>query len=69
MDSDGTDLTKITVEGLVVSQPSWSPDGSKIVCIGWPEIKKYDPRNNGTLWVINADGTNKRQLTYGPWPK
>jgi Tol biopolymer transport system component len=41
----------------------WSPDGTKIAYL------KYDGRiydkNNGTIWIVNSDGTNRRQLTPG----
>jgi Tol biopolymer transport system component len=42
------------------------PSGEKIVCIGWPHPHKYNPRINGTVWIMNSDGTNKQQLTFGP---
>lgn len=35
---------------------AWSPDGKKIV------YTRTQP-GDGTLWVMNADGSNKRQLT------
>lgn len=52
---DGTNLTRLTTsQGC---SPAWSPDGEKIVyCDSSP--------NNGRLWVMNKDGTNKRQLTF-----
>ncbi|HMN18933.1 MAG TPA: hypothetical protein PKD03_15070 [Ignavibacteriaceae bacterium] len=42
------------------------PSGEKIVCIGWPHPHIYNPRINGTIWIMNTDGTNKQQLTFGP---
>ncbi len=36
--------------------PDWSPDGSQIV------YEVGDGRNNGELWVMNADGNNQRRL-------
>lgn len=60
---DGTNATKLTTEGG--EEPSWSPDGSKIVYCRFnpwvdPKVNPY----NGRLWIMHADGTNKQQLTY-----
>jgi len=39
-------------------EPSWSPDESQIVFIS--------RRNNiNQIWVMNADGTNRKQFSYG----
>jgi TolB protein len=35
--------------------PDWSPDGSKIA-----------PPGFGRIFVMNADGSNPTQLTFGP---
>jgi len=58
--SDGTDGHDILVNlGVSVNDPAWSPDGNRLVFDG-----------NGTrgsqLWVVDADGTNLRQLTPTP---
>lgn len=63
MTTDGTNLIQLTTNGGL--QPSWSPDGQKIVFVGFSD-KEYDPENNGTLYVMNIDGGNRHQLTYGP---
>lgn len=47
---DGGAVTRLT-EG---SEPAWSPDGSKLVFVG-----------KGGLFTINADGSDRRQLTTG----
>jgi TolB protein len=51
----GTGLTKITdTQGF---SADYSPDGEKIVyCDSSP--------GNGRLWIMNKDGTNKKQLTF-----
>jgi Tol biopolymer transport system component len=42
-------------------QPVWSPDGSKIA------FKRYSPAGGlGTIWIIDSDGNNPRQLTFLP---
>jgi TolB protein len=52
---DGTNLTKLTdTQGF---SADYSPDGEKIVyCDSSP--------GNGRLWIMNKDGTNKKQLTF-----
>ncbi|MDH4068948.1 MAG: S9 family peptidase [Ignavibacteria bacterium] len=48
-----------------VSQPSVSPDGSQIVyTVTIPSLGSN--KNASDLWVISADGTNRRQLTTDP---
>jgi Tol biopolymer transport system component len=57
INADGTGLTDLT-PGLLdnASQPSWSPDGSRIV------FARDFPRG---IWVMNADGSGMTQLTFG----
>jgi len=62
MNADGSNTIS---PGVLGYKPSWSPDGNQIVYTGWTE-KHYNPRHNGVLYIINADGSNKRQLTFGP---
>ncbi|MEO0227443.1 MAG: hypothetical protein ABIL70_05275 [candidate division WOR-3 bacterium] len=47
--------------------PCWSPDGSYFVFTGWTD-KPYNPHENVVLYIIKADGSGKRQLTFGPEP-
>lgn len=53
MNSDGSDLKHLTKDGM---DPSWPPDGKRIVYKG---LEK-------TLWIMDADGKSKRQLTFRP---
>ena len=50
MDADGKDKRVISDNGL---HPSWSPDGKRIVCT-----------NGRQLYVMDADGRNRTQLTH-----
>lgn len=55
MNPDGTDVTHLGSETGIMAQ--WSPDGKRIVCMG-------DGGNNQPdLFVMDADGKNRRQLT------
>jgi serine/threonine protein kinase len=53
MNADGSGRTKI-IDGA--EQPSWSPDGGRIVCRGCVE-------SNCGLLVANADGSGKRLIS------
>ncbi|MEM3501898.1 MAG: DUF5050 domain-containing protein [Candidatus Bathyarchaeia archaeon] len=53
---DGSDLTQLT-HGIMDGEPSWSPDGSRIVFTGWDD---GDPE----IYLIDQDGSNRLQLTF-----
>mgnify|MGYP000889828828 CR=1 FL=1 len=55
MDDDGSNLRRI-IETTAYSC-NWSPDGKYIVFTD-------ASAENGRLWIINSDGSNKRQLTF-----
>jgi len=72
MNTDGTgkqQLTRTSVNGLTRTginirwscRPAYSPDGKNIV---------YACTQSGRseIWVMNADGTNQRQLTFPGYP-
>jgi len=54
--ADGTRLRRLTRESEFAFAPSWSPDGRRIAYIS-RSLLGFD-----TPWVMNSDGTGKRQL-------
>jgi TolB protein len=60
MNADGSNLRNISGTGNDVNDdaPSWSPDGTKIA------FDRGGPAY-GSVYVMNADGTNKQELSYG----
>ncbi len=53
MDADGSNQ-KLLAEGFA---PDWGPDGRQIA------FSRPDDRQISQIWVVNADGTNTRQIT------
>jgi Tol biopolymer transport system component len=76
MNVDGSDMRRLTTTPGYDGGPWWSPDGSKIVYRAWhpvdsAELAEYRTLlgqrmirpNRMELWVMNADGSNQRQIT------
>ncbi len=76
MNVDGTDVKQLTTAPGYDGGPWWSPDGTKIVYRAWhptdpDSIKSYRELlakrmirpNRMELFVMNADGSNNRQIT------
>ena len=61
MDPAGGGMERVSPEGQFVGQPSWSPDGA------WIAYVALDPDDFDIshLWVMAADGSGARQLTFG----
>jgi len=62
VNSDGSDLTRLTSGVGNNVYPAFSPNGRKIV---------FTSNRTGTsqVWLMNADGSHQRQLTFDPQPK
>ncbi|MBN2636483.1 MAG: PD40 domain-containing protein [Prolixibacteraceae bacterium] len=58
INSDGSNLKQLTTTGA--QNFSWSPDGE----IVYLNFDYSIDETKGTLWVMDADGNNKRQLTH-----
>lgn len=63
VNADGTGLRTLAQAPSRESQPTWSPDGRRIVYVVYRA--GVDNQNYAALWVMNGDGSGKRQLTKG----
>ena len=61
MNADGTRVRRVTygVQALF-SQPSWSPDDSRLLYVAGPSHREAD------LYIMEMDGANRVQLTDSP---
>ena len=61
MDSDGSNVTRLTFNEAIDGVPAWSPNGQQIV------FRSYrDGERNAEIYVMDADGQNQRRLTHHP---
>lgn len=58
-DADESDLVRLTDDPGTDVSGVWSPDGSRIA---W----ESDRTGNFQIWMMNADGGSKQQVTQGP---
>jgi TolB protein len=75
MNVDGSDLRRLTTTPGYDGGPWWSPDGTQIVYRAWHPTdsalvtyrsllaERLVRPNRMELWVMNADGSNQRQIT------
>ncbi|MCY3664781.1 MAG: hypothetical protein OXH81_03910 [Gemmatimonadetes bacterium] len=57
MNADGSDPVNLT-QGQYCASPIWSPDGTKIAYMA-----TGDDYSGRYIWVVDADGGNRKQLT------
>src|SRR5215218_9078320 len=67
MDADGTNQTNLTnTPDINEGQPAWSPDGTKIAFTGPGTPNEDGSGGLGDVYVMDADGTNRTNLTDTP---
>jgi Tol biopolymer transport system component len=67
MNSDGTGQTRININASIDHYPTWSPNGIKIAFIsdrGHYSPPSGIPFEGYDVWVMNADGTGEKRITY-----
>jgi Tol biopolymer transport system component len=57
MNTDGSNITRLTTSTGDNAHPSWSPDGTRIAFAS-------NRDGNYDIYIMNADGTNETRLTY-----
>jgi TolB protein len=59
---DGSGLQRlVALEDRVAIEPSFSPDGRRVVF----EVSPYDAEGDGSIYLANVDGSGLRRLTRG----
>lgn len=64
MNPDGSEVAQITSDGTDNREPDWSPNGSQIVFKSTRNEGKANPEGDFEIFLIQADGSNVRQLTH-----
>jgi TolB protein len=65
MNEDGSNVVRLTHNLEVEANPAWSPDGSMIAFSRLGDCSYYWYACSSSLFVMNADGTNERELATG----
>jgi Tol biopolymer transport system component len=66
INTDGTLLTRLTSETMLIMNPTWSPNGNKIVfegCLGGSMSSDCPAGVSFDIFVINSDGSEMTNIT------
>lgn len=63
-DGSGTDRLTPQTPGTGAYSPRWSPDGRRLAYEQYSDHPKSLPNYSSDIWVMNADGSGKRRITY-----
>lgn len=63
MNRDGSGKKQLTTKETYDYSPQWSPDGSKILFVSEPSGNEEIYEACKSIWVMNSDGSDKKQLT------
>lgn len=66
MNADGSGTRRLTHNVGYDGEPAWSPDGRKIAFQSKRGFRYRGGMGNGEIYVMNADGSGKRNLTRNP---
>jgi Tol biopolymer transport system component len=58
INTDGSGYERLTDNTWIDAYPSWSPDGSKILFLSWPDY----PINTLDIFLMDAEGSNPVEL-------
>jgi Tol biopolymer transport system component len=58
VNTDGTGYQRVTSNAWLDTYPSWSPDGTKIIFLSWPDY----PSNTLDVFLMDSDGSNVVEL-------
>ncbi|MEK6220827.1 MAG: protein kinase [Chloroflexota bacterium] len=63
MNPDGSNVTQLTFNLTHKSQPTWSPNGNKILFVA-DGGENFAVKMDQDIWVMDADGANQENLTF-----
>lgn len=66
IDVESSEKEKLTSYNGINAWPAWSPDGERIKYLQSEDSKNIGAPDNFDIWVMNADGSDRRPLADSP---